>query len=213
MGRRFAHTACRNLALANVDQSIEKGARREDDGTGGKTAAIFRLNAGDKASIHDESACGTLDNLKPGLAANRTLHRLPIELPVGLGARAADGRALGAVQQTELDARLIGNAAHQSVERVDLPHKVAFAESADSGIARHFADGTKFMSNENGSGAGARRRTCGFNTRMPAAHNDDIKVHAHGALFSATRSLGQRTQVSRETRGSFADAEFAEDFR
>ena len=64
-----------------------------------------------------------------------------VELAVGLGARALHGRALGAVEQPELDAGRVGHPAHQAVERIDLAHQVALAEPADGRVAGHLADG------------------------------------------------------------------------
>ena len=64
-----------------------------------------------------------------------------IELAVGLGARALHRRALGAVEQAELDAGGVGDPAHHAVERIDLAHQVALAEPADRRVAGHLADG------------------------------------------------------------------------
>jgi hypothetical protein len=44
-------------------------------------------------------------------------------------------RALGAVQHPELDAGLVGHAAHDAVQGVDLAHQVALAQPADGGVA------------------------------------------------------------------------------
>ena len=66
-----------------------------------------------------------------------------IELAVGLGARPAHGRTLGAIEHPELDAGRVGDPAHQPVERIDLAHEMAFAEAANGRIARHRADGRK----------------------------------------------------------------------
>ena len=70
----------------------------------------------------------------------RRLHRRAIELAVGLGARTAHRRSLGAIEHAKLDAGGVGDAAHQSIERVDLAHQLALAKPADRRIAGHFAD-------------------------------------------------------------------------
>ncbi len=112
--------------------------------------------------------------LEAGGGADRGLHGLPVELAVGLGAGALDGGALGAVEQAELDAGSVGDAAHEAVEGVDLADQVAFAEAANGRVARHFADGGKPVGDEGRAGAHARCRAGGFDTRVAAAHDDDV---------------------------------------
>ena len=63
-----------------------------------------------------------------------------VELAIGLGARAADGRALGEIEHAELDAGAVDGAAHHAVQRIDLAHQMALAQAADGRIARHLAD-------------------------------------------------------------------------
>ena len=55
------------------------------------------------------------------------LHCAPIELPVGLRARALDGRPLAAIEDAELDAGCIGGARHHAVQRIDLANQMALA--------------------------------------------------------------------------------------
>ena len=51
---------------------------------------------------------------------------------------AAQG-ALAPVEHPEVDPRLVDGAAHDAVERVDLPHEVALADAADRRVAGHLA--------------------------------------------------------------------------
>ena len=94
----------------------------------------------DAAMLDDQILDAALDHLQVGGGANGRLHRLAVELAVGLGARALHGGTLGAVEQPELDAGGVGDAAHQPVEGIDLAHEVALAEAADGRIAGHLAD-------------------------------------------------------------------------
>ena len=83
-----------------------------------------------------------LDDVEvPAVPAYRRLHGLAVELAVGLRARALNGRPLGPVQHPELNAGRVGDAAHQSVERVDLPDQVALAQTANRRVAGHLTDG------------------------------------------------------------------------
>ena len=95
----------------------------------------------DAAVLDDQILDPALDHLEIGGGADRRLHRLAVELAVSLGARALHGRAFGAVEQPELDAGGIGDAAHQAIESIDLAHQMALTEAADGRIARHLADG------------------------------------------------------------------------
>ena len=90
-------------------------------------------------------------------------------------------RALGPVQQPELDARLVRHPAHQAVERVDLAHQVALAEAADGRVARHLADGVQAMGEQQGARAGAGRGRGGLAPGMAAADHDHIpgRQNAH----------------------------------
>ena len=104
------------------------------------------------------------------------LHRRGIELAVGLGARAAHRRAFAAVENPELDAALVGDPAHQAVERIDLAHQMAFAEAADGRIAGHGADGRELMGHQRGPRAHAGSRGRGFTAGMAAADNDNVEL-------------------------------------
>ncbi len=94
-------TSRKNRGTTKIDLT---GA--ENDGTDG---TVFQLQIGDIAFNHGEI----------GVIIDLGLHGLAIELAVRLGARAANGRSLLAVQQPKLDAGGIGDAPHQSVQRVD----------------------------------------------------------------------------------------------
>jgi hypothetical protein len=56
---------------------------------------------------------------------------------------------------------------------------VAFAETADRGIARHGTDGRKAMGDECGPSSQARRGRRGLAAGVSAAHDDDIKLAIH----------------------------------
>ena len=93
------------------------------------------------AVLDDQILDRPLDHLEVGRGPDRGLHGGAVELAVGLGARALHRRALGAVEQAELDAGRIGDPAHQAVQRIDLAHQMALAEPADGRVAGHLADG------------------------------------------------------------------------
>jgi hypothetical protein len=68
-----------------------------------------------------------------------SLHGLPIKPPINLGARTPHCRALGAVQETKLDSGPIGQPTHYAIQRINLSHQMALAQTADGRIAGHLA--------------------------------------------------------------------------
>src|SRR6202007_2476970 len=94
------------------------------------------------------------------------------EPPIDLRPRPADGCALRAVEQAELDPGRVGEPAHHPVQGVDLPHEVALAQAADRRVAAHLADGLELVGQQQGARAEAGRRGCLFTARVAAAPND-----------------------------------------
>ncbi len=104
----------------------------------------------------------------------RVLHGGAIKRPVGLGAGPAHGRAFAAVEQAELNPGPVRDPAHQAVQGIDLPHQMAFADTADGGIAGHFTQGLALVGEEQSAGTRARRSRRRFAAGMAAANHDDI---------------------------------------
>ena len=119
------------------------------------------------------------------LGSDGLLHVPAVKLPVRLGARPLYGWPLGAVQHAELNARQVGDASHQPIERIDLAHEMPFAEAADGGIAGHLADRVEPVREERGSSAHPRSGGGGFTAGMAAPYNNDVeKLYAHGMELS-----------------------------
>ena len=110
-----------------------------------------------------------------GVCRNRGLHRRRIEFAVGLCARPAHGRTFAAVENTELDAALVGDAPHQTIQSVDFTDQMAFAQPADRRIAGHGADSGKSVSHQRDFRAHASARGRGFTAGVAAADHDDIE--------------------------------------
>jgi hypothetical protein len=185
----FAHSASRHSFLTAMDEAAQEGPRGQDNGPGAETATVQQTHAGNGAIGYFQVINLALDHLEIGLGADRGLHGLAIELPVGLGAGAANGRTLAAVEDAELNARLIRDAAHQAVQSVDFPDEMALAQSADSRIAAHFANGREAVRDQRRGHAQPGRGRCGFRPSMAPADNDDGIV-SHGN-FSEAPDIGQ----------------------
>ncbi|MNC93158.1 hypothetical protein D3C83_97240 [compost metagenome] len=57
---------------------------------------------------------------------------------------------LARIEDAELDAGLVGGGRHRAVERIDLSHQVALADSPDRGITRHLAQGLDAVRHQEG---------------------------------------------------------------
>ena len=90
------------------------------------------------SSIRSSAAPSTMSRVSN--SARMLRHRAAVQLAVGLGARAAHRRPLAAVQHAELDAGPVDRPPHDAVERVDLAHQMAFRETPDRRVARHFSN-------------------------------------------------------------------------
>ncbi len=123
------------------------------------------------------------DDGEIGRFLDRPLHGRRIELAVGLSTGTADGRALAAVQNPELDAALVGDPAHQAVQGVDLPDQMALAEPADRRVTGHRADGRKPVRDQRRRRAHARGRRRGLAAGMSATDHDDIETLIHDARY------------------------------
>jgi hypothetical protein len=169
-----------DLLLTAMDQAAQEGAGREHHRAGAHCPAVGRDDPGHGAVLDQQILHGALDHLQIGRRPDRGLHGGPVELAVGLGARALHGRPLGAVEQAELDAGRIGDPPHQAIERIDLPHQMALAEPADGRIAGHLADGGKAVRDQRRTRAHASRRSRSLAAGMAAADNDDVEgLNAH----------------------------------
>jgi hypothetical protein len=107
-----------------------------------------------------------------------------------------------------LDSGRIGNAAHQSVQGIDLADQMPLAQAADGRIAGHLSDRGKSVRDENRLRADSRRRRCRLAACMPAADNDHIVCSASHTATSGAVFISQlpmlkvykiKLLVSRET--------------
>ena len=177
--RRLADAPGRDLCLADMDEAAEKGAGGQHDGAGAKLAPVREPDAG-AAPVADEEVVGlAFDHVEIRLGRECGLHGAGIEPAVGLGARAAHGRALAPVEQAELDAGRVRHAPHEPVQRIDLAHEMPFPEPADGRVARHGADRPETVRDEGRRSAEPRRGGSRLAARMAPAHHDHVEVHVH----------------------------------
>ena len=200
---------------AEMDDAAQEGPGGEHHTSGVDDLAAGRDHPGDRAAaiapqVFDRRGA----DLEILLLRQGGLHGPAVELAVGLGARPAHRRPLGAVQHAVLDAGPVDDPAHEPVEGVDLTHQNPLGETADGGIAGHFANRIKLMGEQQGARTEARRGRRRLAAGVAAADDDHViggrgggrwRVGRHGrALYAARPALskalrGAAWAVSRET--------------
>ena len=103
-GGIFAHAAGRKALGADMNHAPQKRSRRQDEGAAADLLARGGLDPLHPAVFEENIGGLGFDDLEiPGLS-DRRLHRLTVELAVGLRPRAAHGGTLGPVQHAKLNA-------------------------------------------------------------------------------------------------------------
>ena len=195
-GGLFVHAAGDDLLLADMDQTAQEGSGRQNDGAAGQPPAVGKDDGRDPAVVEFEVLDLGLDDVQQILLGNRLLHGGGVELAVGLGARAANGGALAAVEQAELDAGGVRHPAHQAVERIDLADEMALAQAADRRIAGHRADLVGAQRHKRGARARAGGSTCCLAAGMAAADHHDIVDFSHFSFRFVADRCAQWSKVS-----------------
>jgi hypothetical protein len=123
-----------------MDQPAKKGTGRDDHRSTLDRPAVTELNRRNPIAVCDDSLDLAFYYIETVLRGDLPLHRLAVELAIGLRSWTAYRRALAAVKKPELDTGGIRDAAHEAVKRIDLPYEMTLPQSADRGIAGHHAD-------------------------------------------------------------------------
>ena len=167
--------------VALVNDAVKEGAGRQHHRAGAQLGPVARDYAGDPRAVEDQALGRAGHQLQVRSGRQFGLHGLAVQPAVDLAARALHRRALGAVEQAELDAGDVAEPAHDAVHGVDLAHQMALAQAADGRIARHLADGLELLGQQQGGRARARGRRRGLAAGVAAADDDDVEgVHGRG---------------------------------
>jgi len=124
--------------VAHEDARVEKCPGRDDKRTTLKQTKVC-LQAGDAAPLNPKGRRFSDKHLNTALG-NETSHGGTIESAICLAPWPLHCRPFAAVEHAAVDPRPVRRARHESVEHVELPHKVALADTTDRRVARHLAD-------------------------------------------------------------------------
>jgi hypothetical protein len=113
----------------------------------------------------------------------------PVKSAIALRTRSPDRWTLAPVQHPELQHRQICRTAHDSTQRIDLPHDGAFGDTADCRVARHLADCLERARDEADPRTKAGCRDSSLGSRVPGSDYQDIEAClrsrvAHGHTFN-----------------------------
>ena len=180
-GRTLADPAGGDLGLADVDDAAQEGAGGDDDRARLDNATLAGHDAVDPAApVEGQILDGGGQKRQIVLDGEQLLHRLAVELAVGLRPGTPDCRTFAGVEHPELDAGPVDDPGHEPVQGVDLADQLALGQAADGRVARHLADGGEVVGDEQRAGAEARRRRRSLAAGVAAADNDHVEA-GHGA--------------------------------
>ena len=105
---------------------------------------------------------------------------------VALNPAGSNSRPSRSVQATKLDGGRIRDARHLSTQRIDLPHDLALAQTADGRVARHLSHTLPIDRQEQGVHPKPRRSQRGLATGMARAHHHHLgsQVLAYGFTWN-----------------------------
>eukprot|EP00960_Hanusia_phi_P038208 753326-Hanusia_phi.AAC.1 len=98
-------------------------------------------------------------------------HRPPVQVPVHLSARPLYCRALGRVEDAELDPSHVRDPPHDPSQRVDLPHQVPLPHPPDGGVARHSPEILKLVRQQQSAHAQPRGSSGSFASGMSSSYD------------------------------------------
>jgi hypothetical protein len=195
-----------------MDQSTQEGACREANRSTSESITSGGDHSFDLARTYIEiSDLGRHDG-KPRLPGYKLLDSLAIKRPVRLCAWPPHSRALPAIENPELYSGCVSREGHDSIQRIDLAHKMSLAQSANGRIAGHDPDRLDPLGEKCCPGAKARCSAGRLDAGMSATYHNDIEI-AHGVAYPPPGKC-VKSGVSRETfirRHSFPDTETSED--
>ena len=176
--------------LAGEGLGRKKGPGGQHHGPAVVPRAPHQADAGDGIfPVPQDLGAFPLDKVQPFTPIENAAHIGAIGHPVGLGPGGVDGGALPPVEHPELQAGLVGGAAHLAPQGVDLPDQLALGRPADRGVAGHVAHPVQTGADAQGPGPQAGRGQGGFDARVTGPDDGEIigpgvKIQHSGHSFS-----------------------------
>ena len=174
VGRELTGSTGRELAEPDVDHAAKEGAGADHDGTRFIRLTHLRDNAAHAFAIHQQALDQCLFDVKAVLRLQPRLHLQAVTEFVRLGAVAAHGGTLAAIQYAELDAGPVNAMRHLAAHGVDLTHQVPLGNAADGRIAGHQGNAVQVGRENRRATPQARGGKGGLATSVSSAYDNHI---------------------------------------
>ena len=140
-GGGIAGAAAFVVFQTDVDFAGQKCAGGQHDGACFKLHAHRGDHAADAFAVKRYVFDGLLEKLQIFLVFQHFADGGFVQDAVCLRACGSHGRAFAGVQTAELNTGFVGGQRHRAAQCVEFAHKMAFADTADGGVARHLTEG------------------------------------------------------------------------
>lgn len=136
---RIAGTAARIVLQAHVNQAIQERTRSQHHGLGAELQTDLGNGTDHAIALHHQVFDRLLEQPEVWLVFQAATDSLAVQHPISLSARSANCWPLRSIEDAELNPRFIRRQGHRATQGVDFFDKVALADPANGGIARHLA--------------------------------------------------------------------------
>src|SRR6185295_15924924 len=186
-GGWFSTTPGCEALLSNVNQTIQKGSRRQYHRARRNAASIEQLDTGDSIAVEKNLGNFSLLDEKIWSVFQRESHNNAVLRLILLCPRRPNGRATPRVQQSKLNSAFIRDQAHDAAECVNLAHQMTLGNSAHCRIARHLRNQIRVHRVQSRTQSHARRLMRRLTTGMTCPDNYDVISFIKHFLFADTK--------------------------
>jgi hypothetical protein len=138
------------MSETDVDETVQKGSGRKDQGLCRKRFAKVGFHAGDPVAFNQNFLNRGLFDQEVFLILHSLFHPKAVMLSVHLGPGGANGWPFGGIELAELNPGFICCHGHLATEGIDLFDEMALGKPTDSGIAGHITHLIDVLCDEKG---------------------------------------------------------------
>src|SRR5690554_12073 len=175
------------LLQTNVQLAVEEGARGQYHLASGKLKAHLGNYTGHLIGFYDQVIDSLLEYPQVGLVFEYFANSGTVQLAISLGPGGSDRRSFARIENTKLDAAVIGSQSHGATQSVNLFDQMAFANTANSGIARHLPQSFHIVSQQQRATSHAGCCQAGLGASMTTAYHNNVKCFR---VMHSARSAG-----------------------
>ena len=199
--RRLVGPAGRIALEPDMDDAVQKGPGGQNDRVSLDAGPLQGPDAPGPAFLDQDLRGDALEYRQPGDPLQVVLHGRSVGRLVALGPGRLNGPAPAPVEEPELDARSVGQQAHQPSQSVYLAHQMALGQPSDGRIAGHLGDRLQVDRDQAGLEPHAADGGGGLASGVPRPDHDDVvpAVLAHVARRPRYFPTQNRPKISSRT--------------